>query len=332
MTQGLLGGAAALAVSERSDTRWAVAVGVLSGVLADADVLIHSRHDSLLQVEFHRHFSHALVFIPIGALLAASLAWLVRRRRPGFGRIYRYAFVGYAGSGLLDACTSYGTHLLWPFVDQRIAWSIISVVDPVFSLALLVSLVIGLRLERARPARMGLAVAVAYLLLGAWQHENALHGARDLAAQRGHRVQRLIVKPTMANLVLWRSVYLSGDTFYVDAIRVVPGSTRVYAGESVRKLEPERDLPGWVGNGVLAGDVNRFTRFSDGFVALDRTRTGVLIDVRYSMLPTTTAPMWGLDLNDPSESGHARFVHYRDRPDDMIVRFSAMLLGRSLDD
>lgn len=45
-------------------------IGALAGMAPDLDVLIRSSSDPLLQLEFHRQFTHSLVFIPIGAALA----------------------------------------------------------------------------------------------------------------------------------------------------------------------------------------------------------------------------------------------------------------------
>jgi len=330
LTQGLLGGALALSFANKRESRTAVATGFAAALVADADILIGASGDPLLNLEFHRHFSHSLIFIPFGALIASLLLWPLLRKRLGFSRIYLYALLGYATSGLLDACTSYGTHLLWPFSDERIAWSIIAIIDPVFSLVLLIALFFGLRRCKPEPARVGLALAGGYLLLGLWQHGNALRSATELAQQRGHEVQRIIVKPTMANLLLWRSVYQSGDLFYVDAIRVGLGSERIYPGESARIFRLEQDRPDLGRESVLAGDIGRFSKLANGYVVADPGRANVLIDIRYSMLPIGITPMWGIDLNVAEASQHAKFEVYRDRPDNARDLFLAMLLGRDL--
>jgi inner membrane protein len=330
LTQGLLGGALALSVADKKQSRLAAAIGFAAALPADADILIGGGDDPLLNIEFHRHFTHSLIFIPVGALIVASLLWLLLRRRLGFKTIYLYALLGYGSSGLLDACTSYGTHLLWPFSDERIAWSIIAIIDPVFTLALLVALILGFRNRRPGTARVGLAFAACYLLLGLWQHQNALDSARSLASQRGHEVQQILVKPTLANLILWRSVYRSGDVFYVDAIRVGPASKRFYPGGSAPVFAPARDLPELPQDSVLARDIQRFYRLSEDFVAPDPGRDNVLIDIRYSMLPTGVTPMWGIELDPASPAQHAKFRIYRDRSENMRETFIAMLLGRDL--
>ena len=330
LTQGLLGGVMALAGANRKEARSAAATGFAAALLADADVFIRASDDPLLNLEFHRHFSHSLIFIPIGALIAALLLWPLLRKRLEFKRIYGYALLGYATAGLLDACTSYGTHLLWPFVDTRIAWSIIAIIDPVFSLTLLIALILGFKYRKQLPARVGLGLAGAYLLFGLWQHQNALQSATELAEQRGHPVQRIIVKPTIANLLLWRSVYQSNDRFYVDAIRLGLGADRIYPGDSVRRFKLDRDRPDLDRESLLAGDIQRFSRLADGYVINDPGRTNVLTDIRYSMLPTGITPMWGIDLNVASDSQHATFEVYRDRPDNARELFVDMLFGQDL--
>jgi inner membrane protein len=330
LTQGLLGGALALSVAGKKESRIATVAGFAAGLLADADILISATGDPLLNVELHRHFTHALIFIPVGALIAALLLWPLLRKHLEFKKVYGYALLGYATSGLLDACTSYGTHLLWPFSETRIAWSIIAIIDPVFSLTLLLALIFGFKYYKPVIARVGLALAGCYLLLGLWQHEKALQLALDLAEQRGHEVQRIIVKPTLANLILWRSVYQSNDLFHVDAIRVGPGSNRIYPGASVQKFKLDRDLPLLERESILTNDILRFSKLADGYVVPDPDRANVLIDIRYSMLPTGVTPMWGIDLNVESPSQHAKYETYRDRPDNARDLFLAMLLGRDL--
>ncbi len=332
LTQGLLGGALALSASPKSESRNAALVGFAAALLADADVLISASDDPLLNLELHRHFTHSLIFIPVGALIATLLLWPLMRKRIELKKIYGYALLGYGTSGLLDACTSYGTHLLWPFSETRVAWSIIAIVDPVFSLLLLISLIIGFKYYKPLAPGVGLTLAGSYLLLGLWQHQSALETAFDLAEQRNHDVQRIIVKPTLANLVLWRSVYQSNDRFYVDAIRVGLVSNRIYAGEAIEKFKFERDLPQIDQASTLSNDVLRFSKLADGYVVPDPSRDKVLIDVRYSMLPNGVYPMWGIDLNTASVSEHAQFKVYRDRPENARDLFLAMLLGRDIPD
>ncbi|MFO7602475.1 MAG: metal-dependent hydrolase, partial [Gammaproteobacteria bacterium] len=280
VTQALLGATLAQSAARKAEIKYAAMIGAASGVLADADILIQSPTDSLLTIEFHRHFSHALIFIPIGGLLAALLLWPLLRQRLGFARIYLYAVLGYSLSGLLDACTSYGTHLLWPFSDERIAWHIISIIDPVFTLVLLLAVIFTLHRRAPRVARSGLAVAGLYLLLGVVQLQRAESVAQELAAARGHELEQLVVKPTLGNLLLWRSIYQAQGIYYIDAVRVGLGNRRSYAGESIPRFDMAQLAVVPAPDSVLAQDLQRFAAFSDGYIALHPQRQDVLGDVR----------------------------------------------------
>ena len=121
-----------------------------------------------------------------------------------------------------------------------------------------------------------------------------------------------------------------GDRFYVDAIRVGLGPDRIYTGDSARKFLLEQYLPKLERESLLSRDIARFSKLANGYVIPDPNRANVLIDIRYSMLPISIAPMWGIDLNVGSVSQHAKFEVYRDKPDNLRETFLAMLLGRDL--
>lgn len=328
LTQGLLGAATAQAAAPPREARIAAAAGLGAGLLADADALIQSAQDPLLVLEYHRHFTHALAFVPVGALAAALLLWPFLRRRLGFARLYLYTLLGYCLAGFLDACTSYGTHLFWPFSQERVAWSIIAIVDPLFSALLAVPLLLGLKRASRAPARVGLALAAAYLGLGLVQHERAEARAAQLAAERGHAPERLLVKPTLGNLVLWRSLYAAEGRVHADGIRVGLGAARVYPGESAALLDPARDLA-WAPPGSrVQRDVARFVAFSDGLAALHPTRKDFVGDMRYAMLPTSVVPLWGVVVQPGSPEAAPRFVAHRHMDPALRRRFADMLLGR----
>lgn len=329
LTQGLLGAALAQSVARPREARLATGVGLVAGLLADADVFIGSGADPLLTLEYHRHFTHSLIFIPLGALLASLLLWPFLRARVTFGRLYLFGLLGYSLSGFLDACTSYGTHLLWPFSDERIAFHIISIVDPVFTLVLLIAAIIAWKARRPRAAQIGLVLAALYLGLGWVQHERVEATAREVAAQRGHAVERLVVKPTLGNLLLWRSLYLHQGEVWVDAIRLGM-KPHLYPGGSVRLFEPARDLPSVASDSVLYRDIERFVKFSDGFVAIHPQRPEVLADVRYSNLPNSLLPLWGLEMTMDNPGQHGRYAFYRDMSSETRRQFIDMLRGQAV--
>ncbi|MEZ4273627.1 MAG: metal-dependent hydrolase, partial [Myxococcota bacterium] len=153
VTQGALGAAATLAgLQKRSplSTGALATMGWVGGMAADLDILIRSADDPLLAIEYHRHFTHALAFIPLGGLFAA-LPWLFFNRwRTHYRWVIAATTLGYATHALLDACTTYGTLLFWPFSDYRVSWRFVSVIDPVVTLPLLAGVVLAIRTHKRR--------------------------------------------------------------------------------------------------------------------------------------------------------------------------------------
>jgi inner membrane protein len=297
-------------------------------MLADADIFIRSLDDPLLTLEYHRQFTHALLFVPVGGLIAAVLLWPFVRRRTDFGWLYLFAVLGYLPSGLLDACTSYGTQLFWPVSEARIAWNLIAIIDPLFTGVLAISLGWGLLKSTPVPARIGLSIAILYLLLGLVQRERVETIVATLAESRGHRVERLEAKPTLGNLILWRTIYEASGQFYINAVRVgIFSDPRIYPGGSIERFTPER-LKGLEAQSVLARDIDRFIEFSGGFVAQHPNQPTVLGDVRYAMLPNSLIPLWGIELDLAQQNQHVRFRTFRQLDDATWRAFWAMLLGR----
>ncbi len=327
VTQGIAGATCAQLLAPKRHQRVAALAGLGAGLLPDADALINSASDPLLQLEFHRHFSHALIFIPLGAMLATVLMWPLLRRFLSIQHIYYYCICGYATGGLLDACTSYGTHLYWPFSSQPIAWNLIAIVDPIFTLALAIPLIIGLK--RSQPARLGLILALVYLLCASIQHQRAKDAAFALAQQRNHIPQHLVVKPTIANLVLWRTIYIVNDSIWVDAVRV-GRTTQIYVGTHQALFDPRRDLS-WAPKGSPANNnAKRFVAFTGGLTVSYAGPPQWLGDARYAMLPTAIAPLWGIEFNTNTPDTGLRWRTNRAVSTTTRRYFFTMLLGGTL--
>jgi inner membrane protein len=326
LTHGLLGGLVAQTAGRPQERRLAVGIGFLAALLADADILIRSASDPLLVLEYHRQFSHSLLFIRIGALIASALAWPFVRRRLPPARIYLYAILGYATAGLLDACTSYGTHLFWPFVDRPVSLSIIAVIDPLFTLILLAGVVTVLRQNRRFWGSVSLCLAAAYLALGAVQHQRALDAATELARDRGQQPERQLVKPTMGNLVLWRAVTVFEGEAFLDGVRPGLGSTRIYPGESVLLVDPTawHNLPE---DSRAYRDLQRFHGFADQLLASPPDEPHYVGDIRYAMLPTSARPLWGIVIDPEHPDGPIEFVTRREFTPEMRQRWLHMLRG-----
>lgn len=307
--------------------RHAALAGALAGLAPDIDAFIQSGEDTLLVLDYHRHFTHALSFAPLGALLVAGLLWPLLKRRLGMGLLYAACLLGYLVHPLLDACTSYGTHLWLPFSRQPAAWNLVAVFDPAFTLLLAVPLAAFLRRTPSRAVAVGLLLGAGYLGLGAFQQQRAQAALGELAQARGHQPVQISVKPTLANLVLWRGLYIHGGRVHADAFHLGL-APRHYPGESQALLAPEAARRVAAGEARRLADIERFRAFSDGFAIEDARQPGFVGDARYAMLPTRIAPIWGLQWAAPGAA--TEFVSRHEFTPAMRGDFLAMLLGREL--
>ena len=325
LSQGILGASASQSfTSEPGKLRLSLLVGLLAGMAPDLDVFIRSTEDPLLFLEFHRHFTHSLFFIPVGALLCALILYPLLRKKLTFASIYLYAFLGYATHGLLDSCTSYGTQLFWPASDVRISWNNVSVIDPMFTLPILALVSLAFARRQSNYARVALIYALIYLSFGVVQRERAESVALTLAKERGHIPTRLTVKPTIGNLYLWRSIYEYEGRYYVDAAQVGWSGVPVH-GSSVDKLDVASDYPWLPPDSIQARDIERFRRFSDGFIARDPDDDLMIMDVRYSMLPNELSPLWVIRLNPKEHWKHVAYLNTRDLTPGKRLQFLEML-------
>ena len=238
-----------------------------------------------------------------------------------------FCTLGYVTHALLDSCTTYGTMLLWPFSDARIAWNTVSVIDPLFTLPLIMLVVIAAVRRRPALARVALVWALIYPSIGLIQRDRAVEAGWQLAAERGHDPVRLEAKPSFGNLLVWKIVYETADNYYVDAARVAK-DIEVYPGEKLEKLVIARDLPWLDTDSQQAKDIERFRWFSNGYIAKSLMLENSVTDIRYSMLPNSASGLWSIVLSPSAKTDeHVAYQSMRDANPDQLNIFRSMLLG-----
>ena len=298
VTHAALGIAAGIAVRRAGASLPAAALaGLLAGEGPDLDVFIRSAGDPLVSFRWHRHFTHSFAFAPIWGLLAALIsAWFFRRRPDAHWRdLFLPGLAGALSHVLCDACTSYGTMLLWPFDFGRYAWDCMPIIDLIATLPVLVLAILAWKKAAPRLAVYGLVWFTSYALLGVWQHARAESALRQWFASQQVSPVRVAVKPTALNLLVWRCVWLDGDRWRTAAVRVAPfAAPQLIIGEKRAAVTPAS--PGLPAAGspaaVIIADFSRFTQNWNSYTA---EGSAVLIgDIRFGMLPTSARPLWSV--------------------------------------
>ena len=329
LSQGIVGSVAAQQKSSKEKILLITIIGFLSGMAPDLDIFIRSNHDPLLAIEFHRQFTHSLIFIPFGGLICGIFFYYVLTKRRGMSmkETYLYCTLAYASHGLLDACTSYGTQLFWPFNDFRVAWNTISIVDPIFTITLFIIVFISIFRKKVIFARIALIWVIMYMSIGLIQNNRAENIGLLNAKSRGHTPIRIKVKPSLANLLVWKVIYEADEKYYVDAIKVGL-NTKVIKGTSTEKLNVKNSFAWLDLDSQQSKDIDRFSWFSGGYLSISKNDPYKIIDIRYSMLPNEIHGLWGIKIEkDIEKNQHVKYFFNRENNSDALKELWSMLIN-----
>ena len=313
LTQGIVATTASQSVSSKEKIFLASLVGFLSGLAPDIDIFIRSNDDPLLFLEFHRQFTHSLVFIPIGGLICSLVFYhlFTKRNNFTFKETYIYSTIGYATHGIIDSFTTYGTQLLWPFTDERFAWNTISVIDPLFTLPVIALCLLTLIKKNKKYSFYAITWMLMYQLTGFVQKDRAENIIYDYAKLQGHNINEIEAKPSFANIVVWKVIYSDDSNYYVNAIRL-GSSHKVYPGEMIKKLDVRNDFKWLKTNTQQAKDVERFRWFSNNYLGVSKHNNNVIYDIRFSSIPNEVEGLWGIQLDKNKGSDeHISYVTNR---------------------
>ena len=228
LSQIVLGASVQGAILGKYQGRKAYLYGAMLGTLPDLDVFIRYG-DPVSNMTYHRGFSHSLF-----VLTAVGLggAWLISRYHQwrnlplpySTKRLALALTLALTTHPILDSFTVYGTQLLWPLQEslQMTPISIASVfiIDPLYTLPLLIAMIIGLIKGRklsvfkqgflANYQRLAIAMLVVssgYLLLSVGLKYYAQGQAEQtLAAANVDNIIRIKTMPVLPTILMWRTV------------------------------------------------------------------------------------------------------------------------------
>jgi len=200
--------------------------GAILGTLPDLDVVVGLFLDPVDGVMIHRGISHSLVLF---LFLSPLFGWIISKTEKNKINILRATFLVFFclfTHVLLDMFTSWGTQILWPLSD-RFALKTIFVIDPFYTIPLLIVLVMVWRtkdaLLRRKYVKRGLVISSSYLLLSCFMKLYALNKFEKALQKQGITYSEIIVKPTAFNIILWNANvstpddYLLGDYSLFDS-------------------------------------------------------------------------------------------------------------------
>lgn len=283
LTQAVLGACVGAACAPPSQRRRGLLYGAALGTLPDLDVLLPAA-DPVSAMVGHRSFSHSLLVLSVLApLLHALLARLDAHLNQPTER-WRLAFwLCLVTHPLLDWCTTYGTQLLWPLDTTPYALGSIFIIDPLYTLPLLLAvLVVACSSQTQRQRRWlqaGLGLSSLYLLWCAVAQSwvGARVSATALARLGLPADTPVHVGPAPLNSLLWRILIVDPAGGWHE------GWFSILSESTPQPLLHHHGLPA---PAAELADLRRLATFSHGWYAL-REQQGQLwyADLRMGVQP-----------------------------------------------
>ncbi|WP_009963093.1 metal-dependent hydrolase [Verrucomicrobium spinosum] len=340
LTHSFLGISTALLVARHGTPRGQAALaGLAAGLLPDTDVFLRNAADPLFFIEYHRHFTHSLAFSPVIAALAAGIAWLIyrviARRRISLIPLLFPAWLAGLSHIFCDLWTSYGTRVWWPFSDARVSLDWVAVVDPLLTLPLLVLTALALTGKRnaRKYAALALACVGCYLGLAIMQHHRATTAVHQWLAQSDSPSPapvQITVKPSIANIIVWRALIRDPEGVRVMAVRCGLGASEILNSSpphyaAFATPAEAADAFGLSADSAQASDIQRFFHFSDDWVGVHPQHPQVLGDLRYASLPDDIRPLWGIRLQPAHPEARVEWQQFTEMEPGAVKRLWGMI-------
>ena len=218
LTQIVLGIATAELVAGKKLQNKTFLYGAVLGTIPDLDIVVGKFLSDVGGVAIHRGLSHSLLFF---VFLSPVLGWVIskiEKNKISFKSASLLAFWCLVTHVFLDLFTSWGTQILWP-LDYRFALKTIFVIDPLYTIPLLISLIFVWKnkdsLIRRKYVIRGLVISSSYLLLTCVLKLFAVHQFENALQNQKLTYQELIVKPTAFNCILWNANVATSEGYYL---------------------------------------------------------------------------------------------------------------------
>jgi inner membrane protein len=284
LTQLTLGAAVGEAVLGRQIGRRALLWGGICGTLPDLDVLIPLA-SPVMDFTYHRSASHSLFVL---ALLTPLMVWLILKFHPRTAshkaRWFVLVYLVFATHVLLDSFTVYGTQIFWPFDTTPVGWSTVFIIDPLYTVPLLVGAIAALIASRTvawgyRLNLLGLLLSTAYLAWSVGAKMQVEHVAQASLARQGVQYEKLLTTPAPFNTLLWRVLAMKEDGYYEGFYSLLDERPVVQLKFYPSRLDLLRGIEDhW--------PVRRLQWFTKGFFSVDRLGDGIVMsDLRMGIEP-----------------------------------------------
>lgn len=295
LTHAALGATCAQAAFGRYNKQIPWKAGALAAMAPDLDIFLRFSDDPLSLEFWHRNFTHSLIFIPIGGVIVGLFLMCFPHFRNQWKITLGAAIVGYATHGLLDACTTYGTLLLWPWSNTRISWDLVAIIDPLVTTPLILGAAWSVINKSQKGVYLALLFTGFFFVFNTVQHHRALLNAQEYAQQQKLPLTHIRAMPEIASSTNWRIIARDNNCFLLaHTYTPIWGEDTVTAlGRTIRfsqsllsfKLSPEQK-----------NEVATFSWFSDDYLILANKDPLILTNGLFTMGVNPMFSLWGIKV------------------------------------
>ena len=221
VTQGVLGAAIGEAILGKRIGNKGAIIGAVVATIPDLDVILYLFYDKLEMLSIHRGFSHSIVFSILGAFLIAFILGKIKwSRSVRYKILLLFTWLCLFTHMLLDAFTAYGTQLLLPFSNRRFGFDSINVVDPVYTIPLIIGLILSLWVYKSKPNRSkfnyyGLIISSFYLVFTLLNKEVVKADISNRLSNKKIEYSSLLTMPVGIANISWYGVAKGKDSIYM---------------------------------------------------------------------------------------------------------------------
>ncbi len=283
LTQIVLGAAVGEAALGRKVGNKAMLWGAVAGTIPDLDVLSKLFVDNVTANELHRGFSHSILFSIIAApILGWFIAKLYKNKEANWKDWTRLMFLGLFTHPILDAFTTWGTQLFWPF-EYKVSFKNIFVVDPLYTIPFLIFVIVAMFYKRTHHKRrkfntLGLYISSCYMIVTLGLKWNTYQKFRTSLDNQHIEYKEIQTKPTPLNSILWTANVETDDSFLIGYYSLLDKDNRIAFSE----FPKNHHLLGKMKTDPL---IPRLVKLSEGWYTIEKVDNRVYFnDLRFGQL------------------------------------------------
>jgi len=284
ITQFALGAAIGELTMGRKIGNRAMLWGGIIATLPDLDVFI-PYGGAVEDFTYHRSATHSLIVLSaITPLIATALINYYPNTKKFTKHWFLLVFFALVTHPILDCFTVYGTQIFWPISDYPVAWSSIFIIDPAYTVPLMIGLGAAALMTRASPRghwanSIALTWSVIYLGWTLIAQNIVTNRAIQSLEKNGTKYSQVLINPAPFNSVLWRVLVMT-DNGYLEGFY------------SLLDKDPNIKLTHYQKNHHLLASlknhwpVQRLKWFTRGYYAASQRDNDILMtDLRMGMEP-----------------------------------------------